>query len=412
MEKKYRNLRSILLLFILVLCFLFGYETGKQQESKNVSYSNNTNSNSTDNSDLFFADHDDDLFWDIWNALDEDYYNHNVLDTEKMNYGAIKGMVAALEDPYTLFMDPEETESFQNNLNGELEGIGAELTMEDGILTVITPLKNSPAEREGIKAGDIVYMIDDEFATDMTFFEAILKIRGETGTKVKLTILREGAEEPIEIEIVREKVELNSIEYEYFEDSDIAYVDVLQFSDNTTNEFSNAVSEILLKDVEGLILDLRYNGGGYLAISVDMISEFLPEEYEAVTIRRKNEEENEIIYTLGNPRLPDVPVVVLVNEGTASASEIVAGAIQDHKRGIVIGTQTYGKGSVQEVKNFEDGSSLRLTVAKWFTPNDVNIDEVGITPNIEIEFTPEDIEAERDVQLEEAINYLENFEVQ
>jgi carboxyl-terminal processing protease len=404
MIKKSHNYRSLLLVVILILCFLFGFETGKQQGAKEMTEIESKNievKNSEEKADLS-------LFWEVWNFLNDNYFEKNLLDSKKMSYGAIKGMVASFDDPYTVYMDPVETEEFKHNLDGELEGIGAELSMENNLLTVITPMKDSPAEKAGIRAGDIVYSIDGEPTTDMNLIEAVLKIRGEKGTVVTLTVIHKNETDPVDYKITRDTVNIKSIDYKYLENDIIAYIDVLQFGDDTTHEFEEAVSDVVLKNVKGLILDLRFNGGGYLDIAVDMISEFLPKDYKAVTIRRRNEKDNEILYTLGNPKLPNIPIAVLVNDGTASSAEIVAGAIQDHKRGIIIGTKTYGKGSVQEVKNFKDGSSLRATIAKWFTPNDVNIDEVGIKPDIEIEDTLEDLKAGKDLQLEEAIKYLKN----
>jgi len=345
------------------------------------------------------------LFWDVWDYLDDNFIDINMLNDQEMLYGAIEGMVTALDDPYTEFMDPDETKDFQENMEGELEGIGAELTVEDGELVVVTPFKGSPAEEKGILPGDVIYLIDGEVASEMTVNDAIMAIRGAKGTVVVLTILREGMTEPLVIEIERDTVKVDSVEWELVgENSDIAYISLSQFVDDTTDDFIEAVNEILLSDVNGIILDVRNNGGGYLNTSVDVLSEFIDGGKKAVTVKMRDDANNEIRYTSGDSKLSGIPLVVLVNNGSASASEIVAGAIQDYQVGIIMGEQTYGKGSVQTVEALPDGSSLRVTVAKWYTPNDRSIDDTGITPDIE---AIDDYETEEDEALLEAIDYLQ-----
>ncbi|KKT02075.1 MAG: carboxyl-terminal protease, carboxyl-terminal processing protease [Candidatus Peregrinibacteria bacterium GW2011_GWF2_43_17] len=346
-----------------------------------------------------------DLFWDVWEYLDGNFIDANMLNDQEMLYGAIDGMISALDDPYTDFMDPDETKEFQENMEGELEGIGAELTVEDGELVVVTPFKGSPAESEGILPGDTIYLIDGNVASEMTIMDAIMAIRGAKGTVVVLTILREGVEGPLIFEIERDTVKVDSVEWELMgENNDIAYISLSQFVDDTTDDFIKAVNEILLSDVKGIILDMRNNGGGYLDTSVDVLSEFIDGGQKAVTVKMRDEANNEIRYTSGDSKLSGIPLVVLVNSGSASASEIVAGAIQDYQAGIIMGEQTYGKGSVQTVEALPDGSSLRVTIAKWYTPSDRSIDDTGITPDIEI---VDDYETEEDEALNEAVEYLE-----
>lgn len=352
-----------------------------------------------------------DLLWEVYDRIEKDYVDKAILDSEKQLYGSIKGLVDSLEDPYTSFMTPQETRDFQQSLEGTLKGIGAELTMQDGILTVIAPLKGSPAEQAGLKTGDIIYMIDDTFATDLNLFEAIRRIRGEAGTQVKLTIIREGNDQPLELTIERAEITVPSVELKFYgENESIAYLSVNQFGDKTEAEFDAAVQELLLKPVEGLVLDLRYNGGGFLDVSIDMLSDFLEGKKKAVLTKHREESENEVFYTNESSRLATIPLVVLVNEGSASASEIVAGAIQDYKRGVVMGIQTFGKGSVQIVDVLEDGSSLRLTIAKWHTPNDRSIDDVGVTPDIVVELPEDAPAADPDAQVQAAIDYLQKKE--
>ena len=346
------------------------------------------------------------LFWDVWSLLASKYVDPQALDYKNMIYGSIRGMVFSLEDPYTTFLTPKENKEFQDGMEGTLEGIGAELTLRHGLITVVSPLKNSPAKRAGIQPEDIILQIDGEDVENFTFEQAIMKIRGPAGTKVVLTIARKGHPEPLDISIIRETINISSVEWQMV--GDIAVIELNQFIAKTKEEFSKAISEILPKRPKGIVLDLRYNGGGYLDGAVDIVSEFI-EKGEVVSVKKRDPEEDEVIYVNGKARIASIPLVVLINKGSASASEIVAGAIRDHGRGIIIGEPSFGKGTVQEVENLIDGSSLRITVAKWYTPNNVNISEVGIVPDIEVEPTIEDMEADRDPQLDAALEYLKNL---
>ena len=348
------------------------------------------------------------IFWQVWDMLYELYVDKSAMNDQQMVYGAIKGMVASLDDPYTVYMTPEETKEFDQSLNGQLEGIGAELTVRDGNLIVVSPLKDSPAEKAGLQPNDIVYKIDGELTSDMTLFDAIMKIRGEKGTNVVLTLIREAKNEPFEVAITRDTVNVESVSMEDKGDG-IYYISINQFNDTTKPEFEAKVKELLLLEPKGLIMDLRYNGGGYLDISVDILSELMKDNAEVVTIKRREEADNETLHVTGTARLADLPLVVLINNGSASASEIVAGAVQDHKRGLILGEQSFGKGSVQEVDKLPDGSSLRITIAKWYTPLGKNIDKVGIKPDMEVKLTDADTEADKDPQLDAAMTYLKGL---
>lgn len=406
--------RSIGYIFVFIIVFFFGWESATYyilQKSPTLIkpqgaavtgvFSSLMASSSSAPADLS-------LYWKVWKDLFDMYVDESAFDKQSMVYGSIKGLVMSLNDPYTVFMTPEETKDFDQSLNGTLQGIGAELTVKDRALTVISPLKNSPAKKAGLLPADIVYKINGKLTAEMTLFEAISKIRGPKGTKVTLTIIRKGKEKPFDISITRDEINIDSVSFED-KGNGIFYVAINQFSDNTKTEFDNAIQKIMLREANGVILDLRYNGGGYLDGSVDILSDFLNGKKSAVSIKRRNTKDNEILYTSGNPRMADVPMVVLVNKGSASASEIVAGAIQDHKRGIILGEQTFGKGSVQEIDKFADGSSLRLTIAHWLTPNGKNINKVGITPDIIVTMTEKDIETKKDPQLDAAVDYLENL---
>lgn len=354
---------------------------------------------------------DMDLFWDVQTLLESRYVDELALNKEEEVYGAIKGLVSSVDDPYTVFMTPEETAEFQSSLEGVFQGIGAELTLRNELLTVIAPLKGSPAEQAGLKPQDIIYMIDKALVADMTLFEAIMKIRGEEGTSVHLTVLREGSSEPLEFDIKRAKIELPSVTLEYKgANEQVAYLMISQFTDETEKEFDKAVQDILLKNVDGLILDLRFNGGGYLDVAVDILSDLVEGKQTAVITKHRDPSKNEIYYTNESGLLKNLPLVVLVNAGSASASEIVAGAIQDLGRGMVMGEQTFGKGSVQVIERLDDGSSLRVTIAKWYTPNDRSIDDIGILPNTVVEIPEEDAKNDIDTQLNKAVEYLGTLE--
>ena len=348
-----------------------------------------------------------DLFWTVWSRIEGRYVKAEEIEEQEMVYGAIRGLVNSLDDPYSLFMTPEETKNFSASLEGKLEGIGAELSVKDKNLMVVTPLRASPAERAGLLPKDIIYKIDGESASEMSLFESVMKIRGEKGTTVTLTIIREGVENPFDVSIVRESIDIESVTVEEL-DEDIVYLVVNQFNDKTNEEFGKAISKLILSEPKGVIIDLRFNGGGYLDIAVELLSYLLPTGTDAVLIKERGKEDV-IMQTNGKPKLLKTPLVVLVNESSASASEIVAGGIQDHQRGVIMGAQTFGKGNVQEVDTFFDGSSLRMTIAKWYTPQGRSIEEVGITPDILVEITDEDMENEYDSQKESAIEYLKNL---
>lgn len=342
---------------------------------------------------------------DVWQRLQASYYDASKLDPAKLEFGAVKGFVQGIGDPYSVFMTPEESKEFEDGLEGQLEGIGAKLEVKDGKLMVVAPLKNSPAQKAGVRSGDIIYKIDGALAEEMTLFDAIKKIRGKTDTTVTLMLLREGTPQPITLTITRGEITIDSITLKKL-DGDIFHLEINQFNDHTKSEFNNAVQQILLEKAKGLVLDVRGNGGGYLDTSIDILSEIIGGQKTAAIIKKRDASKTESVKTNGSGRLADIPLVVLVDKGSASASEIVAGAIQDYKRGPVMGEKTFGKGSVQELAELPDGSRLRMTIAKWFTPLDRSIDGVGVAPDKEVKITDEDRIAKRDPQLDEAVKYL------
>ncbi len=393
---------------IAVFSFLVGWQASSFGLLGDV-FGTTKTSDSVEESQKKTDVHDENLnlFWSIWDKLDKEYVDKDKVASEDKIYGAIKGLVASFDDPYTVFMTPKESKEFSENIDGKLEGIGAELTVEDKLLKIVTPMKGSPSEKAGLLPGDIIYKIDGKPANNMSLFDAIMAIRGKKGTGVTLTIGRKNLDKPFDVSIIRDSIEIDSVTMERTK-SGIVYLSVNQFNGKTNEQFGKAVSEMILNEPKGLVIDLRYNGGGYLDSAVELLSYLLPTDTNAVEIRQRGKE-NDMMKTNGNPKITKVPLVVLVNEGSASASEILAGAIQDLKRGIIMGTKTYGKGSVQEVDSFPDGSSIRLTIAKWFTPNGRTVNHVGLTPDIVVELKDEDLKNKKDTQKEAAIKYLEEL---
>jgi carboxyl-terminal processing protease len=346
--------------------------------------------------------------WAVKNILEEKYLDSDDLDGTAMSYGAVRGMVYALNDPYTEFMDPQDTMDFNETLNSELEGIGAEMSIRDQLLTVLNTVKGSPAEKAGLLPNDVVIQIDDQVTLDMPLLDAIKLIRGPKGTEVVLTVIREDRDKPFELTIKRDTITLESVIYTEKEGG-IWHVEVNSFSDDTRLEFIRAMNEIKQKSPQGMILDLRFNGGGYLNGAVDILSAFVRGETKVVTIEYRDPGLRENLLTDGAPQFPDLPLVVLINRGSASASEIVAAAVQDLKRGVIMGETSYGKGTVQEVDPLPDGSSLRFTIARWLSPLGREFNGNGIEPDRTIELTEEDYENRYDRQLEEAIKYLQDL---
>ena len=344
-----------------------------------------------------------DIFWEAWHILEEQFYGELPTETD-LPYAAIQGVINATGDPYTAFLDPVRAEIFSTDLSGSFEGIGATVRQRpDGRFEIVEPLTGYPAIQAGVRAGDIIVEVDGTDLEGMNIYEAIALIRGPAGTVVRLLIERDGVDEPFIIEIERARIELPVVESEMREDG-IAYVRLTEFGRTATDKLRQALQDLLAQNPRGLILDLRGNPGGYLTVSIEVASEFIGEG--PILIERFKDGREKTYDALPNGVALDIPLVVLVNGGTASASEIVAGAIQDYERGVLIGTTTLGKGSVQLVYSLSDGSQLRVTNARWFTPNDRAIHEQGLQPDIEVELTEEDITAGADPQLDRAVEYL------
>jgi carboxyl-terminal processing protease len=344
------------------------------------------------------------IFWDAWRMVDKKYVNQDKLNSQERVYGAIDGMLKAVGDPYTNFMTPEETKSFNTDMEGSFEGIGAEIGIRDDSLTIIAPLDGMPADKAGLKAGDKVIEINEESANGLTVEEAVRKIRGKKGTEVVLTIFREGETETRDIKITRDEIDLESVRYEKKE-GNIAYIQIVSFSEDTSREFNKEITKAIADGSEGIILDLRNNPGGYLNTAVEIASKFVSRG-DAVVLERKRNGEIDEFKALGGANLSELPVAVLINEGSASASEILAGALRDQKGSQLVGKKSFGKGSVQQLEELPDGSSLKITVAEWLTPNGDSINEKGLEPDVKIEITEEDIENQNDSQLNKALEIM------
>ena len=351
------------------------------------------------------------LFWKTWDELHNKFVDQDKLREDNLLYGAISGMVNGAGDPYTVFFPPVETKSFKQDVGGSFGGIGAEIGKRNGFLVIIAPLEDTPAQRAGLAAGDKILKINDEPTDDITVEKAVTKIRGEVGTKVTLSILRgnDGAKAK-DITIERATIKIPITKLEALESNRIAHLSFYSFTSTAPFEFQQAATKILATTgYKGIILDLRNNPGGFLEVAVDIAGWFLNAgDLVAIEQFGKAENNNKTEFRAGGiGALKNYPIIVLVNQGTASASEILAGALRDNRGVKLVGEKTFGKGSVQELVNLSGGSSLKVTVAKWLTPKGVSISEHGLEPDYKIAITEQDTENKKDPQLDKAVEILE-----
>ncbi len=348
--------------------------------------------------------------WKAWNVLDEKFIPATttdiVADQDKV-WGIIKGLADSYKDPYTVFLPPKESELFEDNIQGRsFGGVGMEIGLRDGILTVIAPLKDTPAYKAGILAGDRIVEIDGKTTQGISVEEAVERIRGEIGTEVELTINRKGVSDFLTILIERGDIKIPTADAELREDG-VFVIELYTFNANAGNAFRGALREFVISGSNKLILDLRGNPGGFLEISVDIASWFLPTG-KVVVQEDFGDGENTRFYRSRGYNIfnENLKMVILTNQGSASASEILAGALQEHGIATILGTQTFGKGSVQELVKITPETSLKVTIARWLTPNARSISDGGLTPDIMVEMTNDDIQAGRDPQLEKAVEFL------
>lgn len=343
------------------------------------------------------------IFWEAWGVLQDQFYGDLPTEAE-LPYAAIEGVIASTGDQYTAILDPVRAEIMSSDLSGSFEGIGATVRMRlDGRLEIVQPLADQPAIKAGLRAADIVLSVDGTDLEGMNIYEAISLIRGPAGSVVRLLVQREGLEEPFEVAVTRARIEVPVVESQMLE-GDVAYLRLTEFGQTATDELEQALRTLVIQEPRGLILDLRGNPGGYLTTAIEVASQFVGDG--PILIERFRNETERIYDPVAGGLALDIPLVVLVDGGSASASEIVAGAIQDSGRGILLGSTTLGKGSVQLVNTLSDGSQLRVTTARWFTPSGRAIHGEGLTPDIPVEISDADIEADRDPQLQRAIEYL------
>ncbi len=344
------------------------------------------------------------LLWEALDIVNNKYIDKDKIDQQKILFGAIRGAVSAAGDEYTEFFDPETFAEFKTELQGSFSGIGAEIDKREGSIVIVAPLEGSPAEQSGVRAQDIIVSIDGQSTIDMGLNEAVSKIRGPEGSKVTLTLFREGGEGTFDVTITRAKIEIKSVELEYKEvnGKQVAVISLSRFGDDTMDLFLEAVNDIKSKNVAGVVLDLRNNPGGYLDTSVEVASQWL--ENGKLVVTEDHSAQQDVVYnSLGYNQLGNYKTIVLMNGGSASASEIVAGALQDNKKALLVGEKSFGKGSVQELVPLREDMAVKVTIAKWITPSGKNLDHDGLTPDIEVVLTDDDITNQRDPQLDRAL---------
>lgn len=413
--KKYTQNLNIRGFIIIFLAFFLGWQLGHKQVQINWQHYKPTvsviNRDVPKNISVDFK-----LFWDIWGLLSKNYIDKKALDPNKLFYGAISGMVAAVGDPYTVFLPPQQQTSSKEELGGSFEGVGIELGFSKDTpprMIVISPLDGTPAKLAGIKPQDLIVKIDGKDTTGMSLPDAVKLIRGVKGTKVALTIFRPGDTDIRDFSLTRDTIVVKSVEVSYkktVSGKNIAVIKLSRFGERTNDEWTQAVSDVISKNSDAVVLDVRNNPGGYLESAVYILSEFL-EGGDAVL-----QEDNHGVrtpYKVNRPgRLTKIPVEVLINKGSASASEIVAGALQDRKKSLLIGEKSFGKGTVQETQELTGGTGIHITVAKWLTPNGrwVNATE-GFEPDVKVEPNKDDPAKDlpagrQDLQLDRAIELL------
>lgn len=397
--------RIITYILVAVMAVLVGYRLGKgltwAQILRLPSQSGISQLTRIQNSEptVSLGPVDFSLFWEVWARLERDYVDPSKLDAQKMVYGAIAGMTSALGDPYTVFLPPETKQRLNEDLQGEFDGVGIQLGYRDGQLSVIAPLKDHPAEKAGVKAGDYILKIVDKAknidreTVGMSAEEAVTLIRGKRGTSVMLTLLTQG-QEPRDVSLIRATIEIPSVELSFLDEGDKRYAHLIlsRFGDNTYDEWEKAVGQIQKeRDLSGILLDMRNNPGGYLQAAIEISSDFID---GGVVVSQVGRTSSQSFTTTRRARLDKLPVVILVNKGSASASEIVAGAVRDRRQAKLVGEQTFGKGTVQDAQQLIEGAGLNVTIAKWLLPSGDSIDHEGIPVSVEAIDNPDTEEDE------------------
>jgi len=389
---------------ILIFCcvvgfsfYQFGFNKGEQSVFKTVPPNVSEGLGNSDKVDFS-------IFWEAWRKLELNYIDKQNIDYKKMVFGAIEGMVKSVGDPYTTYFTPSQTESFNEELNGQYEGVGMVVGIKDEQLTVVSPFKGTPAEKAGLKSGDKIVKIGDVFTKDITIEEAVKNIKGKPGTSVKLLIQRSDWAEPKEFSLKRETIKIPTLELTQ-KDGGVAVIKIYQFNKILVGEFQAAANEILNAGDKKIIIDLRDNPGGYLEVSQAIAGWFL-NKGEVVVIQDEGQDKEKKQYLSQGPSIfVNYPLVVLINEGSASASEILAGALRDNRNIKLVGAKSFGKGSVQEQIDLSDKSSLKVTIAKWLTPNGTSLDKNGLDPDFVV---PSNATSSLDAQMDKAIELITN----
>ena len=391
-------------LVVLIGVFFLGSYTGSKSSEK-------VGAHISIPGDIPLTDEQFAPFWKVWKVLSDKYVAATTTDTQARVWGAVQGLAASQGDPYTIFFPPEESKEFRNDIAGNFEGVGMEVGLKDGNLTVISPIKGSPAEKAGVRTGDKVIKIDGEATTGLTVEAAVKRIRGAGGTAVKITFVREGVADPIEKTIIRAVINIPTLETET--KGDVFIIRLFSFTAQSPNLFRNALREFLKSGNHKLVLDLRGNPGGYLDAAWDIGSWFLPSGKPIVTEDFGGKGTNKVYRSKGYDVLntyfgKNYSVVILVNAGSASAAEILAGALQEHGVAKLVGVKTFGKGSVQELVEITPETSLKVTIARWLTPKGHNLSHDGLNPDYEVKMTQKDLDDKKDPQLDKALEILKN----
>lgn len=397
MKINIKYLAGAIFLFAISFTAGFGYGRGEFSLHPMENISGMVKGNRT--ADTSTADFS--IFWDAWNLIEQNYAL-GPIDEKKMVYGAVSGMVDSLGDPYSVFLTPEENMSLNEDMKGAFGGIGAEIGYRDDAIAIVAPLKDSPAEKAGLLAGDKIVEIDGQNTEGMSVDDAVGKIRGKEGTKVVLKIMRDS--KMLAFSVIRDTIVNKTVNWE-MKKGKIAYIEITQFNQDTAKQLDDQTGSILAQGPKGIVLDLRNNPGGYLDVAVDVASRFIDEGQTIVT--EDSGKDQKTYKAFGGKRFNNIPVVVLVNEGSASASEILAGALKDNRLATLVGKKTFGKGLVQGITEMKDGSALKITVAKWLTPNGENINKNGIMPDVDVNYAEKDFKAGKDPQLDKALELLE-----
>lgn len=393
-----KNSAFIIVLIIAVASYALGFNLGKkgfifQPKEFKVVNQKDTPKNV-----------DYQLLWDAISTVNEKYIEKPV-NPQKTLYGAVRGAVSAAGDPYTDFFEPTQLQSFKSDLKGSFGGIGAEVGKKNGQIVIVAPLDDSPAKKAGLLAQDIIVQVNGKSAQDWSVEQAVSEIRGEKGTTVILSIYREGKTKPFDVSIVRDNIVIKSVKWQVKEinNKKIGIISLSRFGEDTLNLFNKAVDDFINKSISSLVLDLRNNPGGYLQTSVDIASAWVPKGKVVVT-EAKSQGMPEVFNAEGGNRLSKMRTIVLINGGSASAAEILAGALQDYKIAKLVGEKSFGKGSVQELIELKQGGAVKVTVAKWITPSGKNLNKDGLVPDIELKLTEENTKDGKDPQMEKALD--------